>query len=251
MFSDIIGCDLTNAEYDRESLIRFNPKYFNGENELQQMCWFDYRFFHPMKRTYIFAHYFIENFKSIYRERIDYNATEIHGTSRPKDPLDVRPAVGKVKKLTAPTYLWQARRCADFLGIPYDIYCLHACLQAMRIKGNDIAIGYSKSDQSHSKLLLSPSNLYDDQVVDVVKTSWVENQTQFTRQAIDEFYDQKDFSHSYQRDYEKHLLKYTALKRNPELSLARLIYQKGYIREKVAEKIFDPYVMKLSKQYSF
>jgi hypothetical protein len=247
MFQDIIGLNLTTAEYDKRSAERFNAKIFKGESQLQQSCWFDYRFMHPMQRTYLFAHYFVKNFKALYEEKIDIDSSRVFGLSRPKDPLDNRPPVNKTRKLTTPTYLWNARRCADFLGIPYDIYCSVGCREAVRIKGNEVAVGKMRSSIGDSKLLLSAANIYDESIVDKIRFVWQDEQRRMTRSAVHEHYNLGEFSHPYQAAHEKHLLRFTLLKSNPEYSLAKFVFEKKMIREVVANKLFTKDVMKRAK----
>lgn len=246
MFKDVIGFTHTPTEYDALTAERFTLKHLKGESQLQQTCWFDYRFMHPMKRTYLFAHYFVKNFKALYEEKVDMNSSKVFGVSRPKDPLDNRPAVNKTNKLTMPTYLWNARRCADFLSVPYDVYCEIACREAMRIKGNDVAVGAMRSSKGDGKLLLSASNIYDEHVVGVVTHKWQERQKFLTLQAKDGFYRNGDFSHPYMLEYEKYLVKQAYAKHNPEFILSQLL-SKGSVREVVAGKIFDERIILAAK----
>lgn len=227
------GDDLTAQEYDRIALDRLTRKFTKEEARLQSECWFDYRFMHPVKRTYLFAAYYSAAFKREYEKRIDADSSLAKGYSRP-DPLDNRPSRGKTRKLVTPTYFWQARRMADELRIPYDFYIntgMRFVLDSLRTAETAVGRG---AGGNKGKLLISPGNLYQDRVVEHVAEKWDEHQRSFIRKAEDQFYVFTEAPHHpYRREHEAYLLRAASKLGSSEFAVQNYLDQ-GLIRLEAA-----------------
>ncbi len=244
------GMNLSLLEYEEIAITRIDKKYRKNEAELMNRAWWDYRTMHPTQRTYLFAGHFSEQFRSLYQRHISHQLSDnIKGYSRP-DPLDNRPNKGKRSKLPTPTYLWRARQAADYIRCPYDFYTFHACSIAMRHKTNEAAVGRMKTEDSR-KLMLSASNLYEEQVFSLVAEKWKDFQRTSPRFARGEDYIiQEGFSPTpLQLEHEKNLIAHAKRMANPEYLLANAV-RKGHVRKAILpllSKIFGERVIERCK----
>lgn len=237
-----IGEELANGECDVIALTRFDKKLFAGESHLQQACWFDYRYDHPVKRTYHFAHHYMENYRALYQKYIDADADHIHGLSRPKDPLDNSPPVNKTAKLRTPTCLWKARQVCDALCIPYDFYTYNALKKL--INERFVKALLSENREQKIRLNIQASGLYSDDVIEHVSRLWKDYQksriTWSTNPRLTfntSEMNAESRPHPYKLAYEKYVIKQIITRTVKEFSIANAI-NKCVLRPAVANKIF-------------
>lgn len=135
---------------DCESLALSIPKeMLAAEVELYSTKWFDYRDYHPVYATYLFAHHYENVYRRKYAEIRDLAmSTEI-------SPLRAE-ELFKSPELNS---VWNARQAADRIGVTYEFYIGHAMNKCL-------ANGH--------KFIPRPSQLYTEQMVDDVKEAWEE-----------------------------------------------------------------------------
>ena len=237
-----IGSELSDQECDNIALSRFKPNLFEGECELQQTCWFDYRYNHPVKRTYEFAHHYMHNYRELYKRYIDMDAEHIYGLSRPKDPLDNSPPVNKTARLRTPTCLWRARQVADGLSIPYDFYTYNALKKLMETRFYKTMLG-TNSD-SKTRLNIQASALYSDELIECVSKRWEEYKaariqwSDNPRLCFDELEMQAQSKpHPYKLAYEKFIVKQIITRTVKEFAIENAISRRC-LRPVVANKLF-------------
>ena len=236
------GETLTNEQCDKLALERFSLKLFEGESELQQLCWFDYKHDHPVKRTYRFAAEYMKAYKALYMKYIDCDADHIYGLSRPNDPLDNDPPKNKKTKLRTPTCLWRARQVADGLGMPYDFYVSTALEQLFRTRYKKTLL--SMNAENKQRLNIQASAMYSDELVAHVAQKWEEYQKAriiwSENEALAFTPDEmalKNAPHEYKLAYEKYLIKQIYQRTMRDFALDTAI-QRGYLRPQIAYKIF-------------
>lgn len=245
------GMDLSLIQYEEIAVTRIDKKYRRNEAELMSKTWWDYRTMHPTKRTYLFAAFYREQFRALYQRHISHDISEnVRGYSRP-DPLDNRPNKGKRSKLPTPTYLWRARQAADYIGCPYDFFCFHACTTALRHKTSDVAVGRMRTVDAR-KLMLSASNLYEEQVFMKVYEKWEETQRSAPRFARSEEFVIKPGMRptELQAEHERHLIAHAKKMMNPEFLLANAV-RKGHVRQELLPmlvKLFGEGVIERTKE---
>jgi len=237
-----IGEDLSDVDCDLIALDRFDTKLFKGENELQQSCWFDYRYLHPIKRSYLFSHFYVEAFKAAYEKFISDKTEKVFGLSRPKDPLDNRPNVGKTRKLSTPTMLIRARQVCDSMQIPYEFFTTIGLRIAVRERFNEMLISSTKDDRA--RLNISPCSLYNDKILAKIEKQWKEISAQrmywCTNERLVFSKDERELvgvPHLYKLDLERYVLKHI-LNRTLHTFLINKSIDKGFLRTAVAKRVF-------------
>tara|TARA_R110002074_G_scaffold86408_2_gene190817 strand:- start:5851 stop:6414 length:564 start_codon:yes stop_codon:yes gene_type:complete len=180
-------------DYKVHETIGLSSPLLSDEAELFDKKWFDYRFMHPLEATFNFA----LAYTKVYPR---YGALR-HGTVDAEKRLTVKsyngicdPCAQSEKVLSA---LWKARKAADELGIPYEIYCCYA-------------LDYS--ERSGWKEVASVKDLSRKDVKKVVDEKWVQrNRDWIEKPKLDIYHQEGD--HSYQlawREQHRELLRLKA-----------------------------------------
>lgn len=164
--------ELTDSDCEYIALSRFNLKLFDGESELQQVCWFDYRHDHPVKRTYRFAFAYMRSYQALYEKYINIDSEQIYGLSRPNDPLDNEPPRNKTARLRTPTCLWRARQVADGLSVPYEFYTRNALQYLFEDRFFKQILG--QNAKKKVRLNIQASAMYSQEVIEHVEKKWAE-----------------------------------------------------------------------------
>lgn len=124
---DFYGRDTDPVEADAILATRWGVKERALEASLCRRTWFDYRHLHPVNRTYLFAHLFTAETRTIIRKNIDDAPPRIvGGVVRDWEPIkagdvfDPPAAANRLlywkRKITS---LIRARQAADHYAIPY------------------------------------------------------------------------------------------------------------------------------------
>lgn len=239
------GLDLTTRDYEEIAVTRIAKKYRKSEAELMNSCWWDYRGQHPTYRTYLFAGCYREAFRRLYVKYIDSEITDnVKGYSRP-DPLDNRPNRGKTSKIATPTYLWRARQYADEMGMPYDFYVSTAAELAVRWKTGEAAVGRMKTSDSR-KLMLSASNLYQENIILGVYERWQDMMKHAPLFARSKAYvmDGKSEPTPLQLAHERHVISQAMKMSYPQYCLSNAVI-KGHVRLEIlkAASFIDDWVL--------
>ena len=236
------GENLTDAECDLIALSRFSKKLFDGESQLQQICFFDYRYMHPVKRTYLFAHEYMKSYKALYERYIDIDSKGIYGLSRPNDPLDNDPPKNKTAKLRTPTCLWTARQVADANCIPYDFYLNAALKYLFNERYYKAMIGTNATKKI--RLNIQASSLYSVEVQKCVEEKWDEYRkarmiwSSNPRLAFDEMeMDGEKQPHVYKLAYERYVARQILGRTMREFSVQNAISKRA-LRKTMATRLF-------------
>jgi hypothetical protein len=242
MSEEFIGQNLTDAECDLIALTRFPKRLYDGESHLQQNCFFDYRYMHPVKRTYLFAHEYMKSYKALYERYIDINSDGIYGLSRPKDPLDNDPPRNKTAKLRTPTCLWVARQVADANCIPYDFYVNAALKYLFNERYYKAMIGTTAKKKI--RLNIQASALYSVEVQEHVENKWSDYRkarmvwSENERLAFDEpEMDGEKRPHVYKLAYERYVAKQIISRTMREFPVQNALTRRA-LRRPMAEKLF-------------
>lgn len=241
MSEEYIGSNLTDAECDLIALTRFSKRLFDGESQLQQVCFFDYRYMHPVKRTYLFAHEYMKSYKALYERYIDIDSDGIYGLSRPKDPLDNDPPRNKTAKLRTPTCLWVARQVADAKCIPYDFYVSAALKYLFEERYYKAMVGQTATKKV--RLNIQASALYSVAVQECVEKKWSDYQkarmiwSDNERLAFDELEMQgKKKPHVYKLDYERYIARQILSRTMREFPVQNALAKRA-LRTPMADKL--------------
>lgn len=241
-----IGSELTDAECDAIALTRFSKALFDGESELQQKCFFDYRHMHPTKRTYLFASIYMKRYKELYERFIDMESDHIYGLSRPNDPLDNEPPRNKKAKLRTPTCLWKARQVCDGIGMPYSFYIGRSLTKLFQDRYYKAMLGTTATNKT--RLNIQASGLYSSDIIEHVIDSWEEHlrarmvwsdnvRLCFTESESNG----QSKPHIYKLVYERFVLDQIMTKVHKEFSLQTALSKRA-IRTIVFNKMVDKYV---------
>lgn len=122
------------------------------ETELFRVKWFDYRFLHPVQATYLYAHFYVETYRTAFKRHVSRDQAE-HVKVLKKPDL-----FANDKRLVGA--LWRGRQIADALGAPYPFF-LEAAIRNM--------LRYWRQ-----KYLPRPEHLYTDRVLDAVQQEWAD-----------------------------------------------------------------------------
>lgn len=114
LFGEFFGKHLSTSEADLLAIRFLNPKVIEKEQQLMRVKWFDYRFMHPTKATYLYIHYYTRLYREMYAMRVDKNEAQHKRGIRFTD-------LAKMPKAQA-TAFWKGRQTADTYGTPYDYY---------------------------------------------------------------------------------------------------------------------------------
>lgn len=202
--SDAFGLDLTIDECDRLQMQFIKAKYADVDLNLFGSKWFDYRFYHPVQATYVFAHHYVRAYRAVYAAVYDKRAAENVKPLKHEDVFKCHQ--------TVITGVWRARQHADAIGIPYDLF-LRLAFEAM--------LKYWR-DQKH---LPRPQQLYCDRAVDFVTEQWEKRQEARLYIASHEEYRIHNYIGSpMQNDHHEWLFSQAALRGNRPDILARLIF---------------------------
>lgn len=98
--------------------IKIDPELRVGEATLMRKRWFDYRGMHPVLATYLYAHHYEQQVARFYETVVDIRTVEKVRPFAHPDVMTTNDAVP----------LWNARRAADELSIPYP-FVMHFAQQ--------------------------------------------------------------------------------------------------------------------------
>jgi hypothetical protein len=224
LFGSFYGHDFSSEECDRRGLLYIDSKLFRGEPELINKRWFDYRFMHPIKATYLFAFYYRNAYRKFFKQTADIREAKQKGGFRGIDCLTQN-------KQTAHGFL-RARQHADRLGIPYDFYVF----EAMRL-------AISKLWQKPPR----PAHLYSDEFSTAIQIAWDEELSVCVRLPIHGFY-RTPGAHIFKAQFKQWLAGQILARSAPEFMLAYAVERDRMLSWFEAEAIFDPGLVARAKR---
>lgn len=214
-FGKFYGSDLSPQLCDFIALNGIKNDLLEKEASLFATKWFDYRFLHPTKATYLFAHLYSEGYKLASQQIYDVNKGKYMKGWKGKDFMDKKERGG----------FWKARQKADELGIPYSNYINYA-----------IQFGLKRC----WKRIPRPTHLYSDLCVEFVYDRWQEEllagivEPQIAHLRLE---NQKDsIVHTAMQRWVCSVLK---TRKNPHFGLSHYMSKLKIVSESIALEYFD------------
>jgi hypothetical protein len=172
-----------------------------AEPELMRCKWFDYRRLHPTTATYLFAHH--------YKQAVRTWAETTHDLEGASKVRAFAPAdIFKGREATA---MWNARACADSLGMPYDLFFSMTAQRAM--------------NQLWSKFP-RPNQLYGEEVVIDLKAMFDELCATTLVYSRDPWFKVPQFfGHAVQLEHREHVLQRLQQAGSHPGQLARMFHE--------------------------
>ncbi len=220
--TDYLSLDTTRC--DEIALAHIDQRWLRGENELYRTKWLDYRFYHPLKATVLFAEAYVQAVKAAIKRR--YSIYKGMNARVLKDPDLFANAP------TTVTGLWKARRLADQHGVPYDFWCRWAMNYA---EARDW-LYLPKPTQ-----LYSVKPYFDDDVsmVEFIVDRWEVAKRERPVYAVSDFYRVEAWTgHPYQVAHQRALIERIKHSPLPEIDVATLVLEEGLLSEQALFAVF-------------
>lgn len=169
----VFGLDMAEERYDILAFRHVRPEWREYETSLMTSKWWDYRFMNPVAATYLYAHYYREEFKAMYRKAINHKAAEFINPLKVNDLFMGKPALI--------SGMWRGRQHADAMGIPYNLYIRFAMEARMAYWAR--------------AAMPQPQHLYSEMVTDIVQAKWLEHLEGFFMTGHHEAYKVANYAH--------------------------------------------------------
>jgi hypothetical protein len=192
--AEIFGQNFDIYKYDELQFLNVRKDWQEYEVMLFGSKWFDYRFMHPVRATYLYAYEFERAYRSSFRSTIDHRAADHIRVFKKSDLFEC--------DKTVISGIWRGRQHADALCMPYNLYVTLA-LEALLRHWN----------RNH---LPRPTQIYSAEVCAAVSSEWKR------RQEVQVFY---STHHAYraqnyigsrdQNDHHEWLLHLASKRQNP------------------------------------
>lgn len=227
---DIVGLDLSGDACDFIwQKTSFKKEWHAFEVPLFTSKWFDYRFMHPVKATYLFAHHYRQVYRRLFAENFDEARAEFVKGFRGEDLFRDAPAV-------IVSSMWRARQHADAIGCPYEVYISAAANKLLRL--NRANMPYI-------------SEFYQGWVLDAVQQAWSEMQSGRLFVAKHSAFQAQNYRGLKVQDEHHDWLFEQARKRDSIARwLNRFIWTDGLIPEDRAETRFGRDMIESARAYS-
>lgn len=190
----------------------FPAKLYQGESDLFQTKWWDYRSLHPVKATYLFAHHYRKSYRYMTQRRDDVDKGQYVRGFKGDDvfELSTRERNG----------FWKARRTADALGVPYDFYMIE---------------GMRYADHTLWKRLPRPTQVYSEPFIEQICERWQEINNAMTvmpssrRFLLSDYVGAED-----QREFREWLCRLIERSRVPQAMVYQHVFETPRISEEAA-----------------
>lgn len=215
---EFFGADLSRERCEALAIEKIDRRLLKEERALKDMRWFDYRWLHPVKATYLFAHHYSNAYRLMSERRFDAERAPYVKGFKGKDIFTVK----------SPTYLgfWRARQMADRHCIPYDFYTRTAMMWAIE------TAKWPNAPRPHQ--------LYSGELAEKVVATWDEEMRRAIRLPASPFYRVENYAgHPIQDSFQEWLAAQIKTRANPERALMTYLYYVPMLRLAVAEKHFD------------
>lgn len=220
---DFYGRDLDDEVCDQIGIERVKPDLYSQEPKLMQSKWWDYRFDHPTRATYYFAHCYTAAYRRTLAMRDDYRSAKFRKGFKGEDPLGISPREAEG--------FWKARQFSDEHGIPYEFH---------------VARAMEYAEQRDWQKLPRPQQLYGaTQSLDgttmryEIMTAWNDWKNNHLVTATHPQFSIKEYrATAVQVEYQRFLM--TQIKDHPNrmLFIGQLIVNKGQLSRTVANHFF-------------
>lgn len=215
---EFVGSDRSHEDFEALAATMIDQKLLKEESALFSTKWWDYRFMHPTKATYLFAHFYKQAIKRALRKRCDvYKAANYKGLKSEELFENAKTTI---------TGMWKARQMADKHGVPYWFWCWKAM---------------EYGEQRDWQWLPKPTQLYSlkphakarpgsPSIVEFILSAWVDRLLERLELSDSEVYKVKNyFRHSYQRQYQKWVFERLIMKRLRPETVAHVVYEKEHL----------------------
>lgn len=218
------GSDLGLVEYERIAQ-NISDKVLKIEDSLFNSKWFDYRPYHYVAATYLFAHKYDLAFKYFNKTSVGLHVSHNKGFVG-KDIMAHR------EKLS----FWKCRQIADQMGIQYSFFLRAAMRFAM-------ANGWKRAPR--------PCQIYkNSEMLVFVANEWDVINRAVIRYPKSSMYNVDEWNeHPAQIAFEKYIVEQIKLRRYPKFALATALYDKRCLRVDVARKLFQESIIKDAHLY--
>lgn len=201
------GGDKTLPEYEFLSHEHAKKPFLKKEPDLFGTKWWDYRFIHPARATYLFSHHFLEAHADYMAQVKDCERRHRVPGYRGKDFLK---ADSKTR-----TAIWTARMFADEMGVPYGFYCRSAMRRAIENIWRRPPLA---------------CQLYCDEMIEWIAEDWRTEQAHRIRKPADPLYRiANDKGWAVQEDFRHWLCLQIAGRPQPRHALLWAIEEDGFL----------------------
>jgi hypothetical protein len=219
MTEEVFGLDKSPDDAWRIYLT-LTPELREEEVYLYGLKWFDYRFLNPVDATYRFAHAYREAYKQAFKVNVDHERAEYVKGVRHEEIFDF-----SRRRMNDTTGLWKARKWADALCMPYDVFCRVAMEWATK--------------RGSRKYLPRPTHLYNFDLLTAIQETWKQRQEARLHIAEDEAF----------KNENEWLMQQACLRENPIPALARLMYADDVLLESKVAARFGQETLDKARQY--
>lgn len=209
-FQPFYGQSFTNEDCDILTVSHINQKLTKVEPTLKNSCWFDYRFLHPMKATYLFADCYVKAYKRSVEMCVDINKAPYVKGLKSEDFLEC-------DKATISGF-WTARQKADLEGIPYDFWNN----KAQKYAYENLWVRFPR-----------PVHLYSEDMVNYIRSEWISLNEASPVLPINPF-----FKENQDDKLDVWIKSLVYLRHNPEFFLSTLLRQ-GFLTEERLKELFS------------
>lgn len=227
----IFGFDLSDEDCDHIWFrANIRKEWSSFEIALFSTKWFDYRFLHPVRATYVFAHHYRAIYKRIFAEQFDHKRAEyVKGFKG--DDLFVDASAVTVSGM------WRARQHADAIGCPYEIYIEAAVNKVLRLNRSNMPF---------------VTELYQGWVLDAVQQVWAERQQGRLYVGQHDAYLNENYAGlDVQNDHHEWLFTQASTRESLARWLHRFIWRDKLLPEAKARVRFGDDAIENAREYSF
>lgn len=209
---------LSTAECDAIALQCINPKLMTGEAGLYSTKWWDYRFYHPIKATVLFAQAYVWAVQQAIKRRYSLYKG-MYAKVLNEDDL-----FANSKRIV--TGLWKARREADKYGTPYDLWC-------------HWAMDYA--EERNWQYLPKPFQMYSEKalegdisIVEYIVARWNDAKRERPCHSQSPFYRREcDHGHPYQKAHQKELIQRIMSSPCPAIDVSVYVFKEQLLNDRL------------------
>jgi hypothetical protein len=223
---EFFGSELDFSAYEALRINHISEPLSKKEPTLFDTKWWDYRFFHPTKSTYLFAECYRQAVKDSIKRRVDLAMSKVE-YGMPREDLF------KCKKAFI-TGMWKGRQEADAHGITYDTWCSFAVIYAEK----NLWLRVPQPNQLYAKKINPEHEHFKIPMVDYIKKKWNDKNTGMVLCASGDEYGANSYvGNQHQKDHFLYISKQVRKSRNKAMVVHDLIYGRGVLTESSARLI--------------
>lgn len=197
LVESFFGQELTEVEcWEREA--KLHPSHREGESDLIQRRWFDYRHLLPAQATYLFAAQYQHEFREAYKRVKDIASADA-----------LQPLAKDIFTSDDLISIWLARRDADQIGCKYDFY---------------LRFVFNRFASRGWKNLPRPNQVYSEEISHDASGAWADHCRDVLQLAERSFFTLGEFvDHPDQHDYHRWVIGQIKRRDHKHLTIARVL----------------------------